>query len=394
MQHKSNILSKLQSWLSGDSRRQDEIVLEQQAQKDNFLKDAIDGYRLFPETDHLHVTQELRQRLNQKSQQKRTKLVPIWMRYAASIIIIIFAVATLYWVNPIATANIAQEKTQIDNQQVSKPNQIITTDNLAVDPPTPSEKLASENVRPSTKITKPEVQDRTESPHTRIPDDVEDNQPLDHDIVTTQPSTKNTQSPTINLAEESTLDMALDYEPDAIQILPKKEMRTLIFVDPNKKPISGVTLNISNEESLEGISNQLGQIQTTLRNKKLEVNRIGYQPISIPPKTDSVALFVLQPITQQENSESFGKRKKLKSHDEVIAYPSVGVDSLTRYLQKITDMLPQKQFTITFTVHVDGTLSDPSPKDSLSIQLFNLLQSGPVWVVPAGKDNGKGVFQY
>lgn len=75
-----NWQQKLNQWLTGDANRRDEAHLDEMAQQDPFLADAMEGYRATPTGQHARNVTRLKAKLRQ---QNRTEKGLPWMKIAA-----------------------------------------------------------------------------------------------------------------------------------------------------------------------------------------------------------------------------------------------------------------------------------------------------------------------
>jgi len=96
-QHKG-LLKLLQKWLKGEATWKEENQLSKLAEEDAFLADALQGYQSVPESDHSAKIEKLREKLSPDQKKVAIFSLPL-MRVAASIAIIVFAIATLWYLN-------------------------------------------------------------------------------------------------------------------------------------------------------------------------------------------------------------------------------------------------------------------------------------------------------
>lgn len=106
MKKDQTFIQSLKGWLSGDAGLKQERELQQLAQDDPFMADALEGYQAVPEDDHVQKLQQIRNRLAGKEEKKRG--FPIWLRVAAGGAILIVALFALRWVNNVSNTQIGQ----------------------------------------------------------------------------------------------------------------------------------------------------------------------------------------------------------------------------------------------------------------------------------------------
>lgn len=106
MKKDQTFIRSLKGWISGNAGLQEERELQQLAQDDPFLTDALDGYQSTAGEDHdLHL-QSLRKRLAIKDEKRRG--LPILLRVAAGGAILIAALFALQLVNSGASDQIGE----------------------------------------------------------------------------------------------------------------------------------------------------------------------------------------------------------------------------------------------------------------------------------------------
>ena len=90
-------MENLRRWLRGEAGRQTEQQLEKAAANDPFLADALEGYRQFPEGDHEAALGRIRNRLQQRTADRKGGFV-LW-RIAAAVVFVIIAGGVFWMVN-------------------------------------------------------------------------------------------------------------------------------------------------------------------------------------------------------------------------------------------------------------------------------------------------------
>lgn len=79
----------LKKWLSGDATHTDESEMETRSHSDEFLAEALEGYREFPDDDHQWHLDNIRERLPR--QKRRSPVLFYLPRIAAAVIVVIAA---------------------------------------------------------------------------------------------------------------------------------------------------------------------------------------------------------------------------------------------------------------------------------------------------------------
>ncbi len=419
MSKRSDLLAQLRAWLRGETRRSDEARLEERARTDEFLSDALSGYRAHPEHDHVAATERLRQRLRERTSRER-RVIPLWTRYAAGLALLIVAAGLFYRVNQAPRQDLAQERAGESRQlPVDTPREETTNDEIVPAPATADEPTEREEAEEAPPVETP-AQPRQEPPPPAPPekeaiaelDEVaeeeitmeSEEEALREEITGTSrglATQKKEQAGAIQADSQEQIQSAedrvpaplADYSARSMVHVPPDSLRSFRFVDPSGQPIPGAQLQIRSTRETLGQSNQQGFVQTIYQETPLQVQRQGYIPINIPPRTDTSALVVLYPVRPTVLKDTRSRLQPDTVSVPMEAYPMVGIDSLTRYVQDRMPY-PRRLLRVYFTVDTEGQLSNPEPGDGFSLRLFQILQEGPVWVVPVGVDSVRTSFRY
>lgn len=418
MNNRSDLLAQLRAWLRGEARRSDEARLEERARTDEFLRDALSGYRAHPEHDHVAANERLRQRLRERTSRER-RVIPLWTRYAAGVALLIVAAGLFYWVNQTPQQNLAQERaddareqpadtprdetTNEDNESApATTDEAMEREEEEVPPPaeTPAQ-ARQEPVPPPPPVAPPEEEAIAESDEVAGDEMIESEEMVQEEIARDSRGLavqKKEQARAIEAVPQEPIQRMDDSSPADYSVRSLLQpltdsLRSFRFVDPSGQPVAGAQLQIRATREILGQSNQRGFVQTAYQEMPLQVQRQGYIPINIPPRTDTSALVVLQPVQPTAFKETRSRLQADTTAFPLEAYPIVGIDSLTRYVQDRMPY-PRRLLRVYFTVDTEGLLSNPEPSDDFSLRLFQILQEGPVWVVPVGVDSVRTSFRY
>jgi hypothetical protein len=417
MNNRSDLLAQIRAWLRGDTRRSDEARLEERARTDEFLRDALSGYRAHPEHDHVAANERLRQRLWERTSRER-RVIPLWTRYAAGLALLIVAAGLFYWVNQTPQQNLAQERADDAREQpADAPRDETTNEDIEPAPATTDEAMEREEEEVLPPVETP-AQVRQEPVPVAPPEEeaiaeleeVAGDEMIESEEMVQEEIARDSRGLAVQKKEQARAIEAVpqeqiqrmedrppaplaDYSARSKVRMPSDSLRSFRFVDPNGQPVAGAQLQIRATREILGQSNQQGFVQTAYQETPLQVQRQGYIPINLPSRTDTSALVVLQPVQPTAFKETRSRLQADTTAFPLEAYPIVGIDSLTRYVQ---DRLPypRRLLRVYFTVDTDGQLSNPEPSDDFSLRLFQILQEGPVWVVPVGTDNVRTSFRY
>lgn len=422
MNKRSDLLAQIRAWLRGEARRSDEARLEERARTDEFLRDALSGYRAHPEHDHVATNERLRKRLHERTNRQR-RVIPLWTRYAAGLALLIVAAGLFYWVDQAPDQNLAEERSDepreepLDNSPDEEMANNTTPRPLTLDeaeeekdqpgvdpPPQPQEEPAAPPPPPP--VAPPEEQEAI----AKLEEVAEEEVAVESAEEIQEEITRSTRGLAARKQEQAGVVEAVpreqiqrmedrppaplaDYSARSMVRMASDSLRSFRFVNPKGQPVAGAQLQIRATRETLGQSNQQGFVQTAHQETPLQVQRQGYIPINIPPRTDTSALVVLYPVQANAFKNTRSRLRPDTTSVPMEAYPAVGRDSLTRYVQ---DRLPypRRLLRVYFTVDTDGQLSNPEPSDDFSLRLFQILQEGPVWVVPVGVDSVRTSFRY
>lgn len=115
---KGHIKPLLTRWLRGETGWKEESRLENLSREDEFLSDAMEGYRRFPEADHTGSLDRLRARL---APEKRRPMV-LFYRVAAAVALLAVAGSAFWVLNRPEDTGLAQEMAK-SAQEPAKPDE-------------------------------------------------------------------------------------------------------------------------------------------------------------------------------------------------------------------------------------------------------------------------------
>ena len=95
----NSIGDKLRKWLAGDATLQDERNLDQLAEEDPFLKDALEGYRQFTEDDHQERLNALKAKLQKQPSSYGSTPVYRLPRIAAAVALLLALGSLWFYIN-------------------------------------------------------------------------------------------------------------------------------------------------------------------------------------------------------------------------------------------------------------------------------------------------------
>ncbi|MFN7119723.1 MAG: TonB family protein [Saprospiraceae bacterium] len=110
----------LKKWLDGSITWQEERELEQLAQGDALLADALDGFRAMPEGNHTQPIARIKARLQERTQRKQRGLIFYLPRMAAAAAIVAALAVGIWFLNgkENAKSEIANQQPEVSSPQV------------------------------------------------------------------------------------------------------------------------------------------------------------------------------------------------------------------------------------------------------------------------------------
>lgn len=91
-------MERLRRWITGEATHEEERQLDQLAEEDPFLAEALEGYRRHPEGRHAERVEQLKARVREKGRRKRTVLFYL-PRAAAAAILLAIAAGGFWYIN-------------------------------------------------------------------------------------------------------------------------------------------------------------------------------------------------------------------------------------------------------------------------------------------------------
>lgn len=384
----------LRKWIIGEATRTDEAQLDKAAQEDAFLADALEGYRQHPQGDHEARLQELQQRLRHRTRRDRALIGRVDWRMVAGVALVIGLFGIFYEINrPFSSPDLAQE-TPPKNERTTASQPESSGGTTA-----PS---ASDEAEPAPTLDQNTEKAEKQSGANELPssarDIIEDNRV--EEVFETE---DRSQQGTIR-SEESTTARAVEKKsiptnaPQQVQLLPPRQedliARRGTIVDGSGTPLSGIQVKDAATGMVLTETNEQGEFRSDSRSRLLLIDTPQYQSVRWSADRGEGGYLMLQP---RVSSDAPAMQPARLPEPVGPAYPSVGYDSLRTWLSgRLAPPSPSVQ--LSFRVEASGALSAPrfnNPNDrSRGQELFELLQKGPVWVVPFGQDSVRVNFVY
>ena len=424
----------LKKFISGSISSLEENELNSLAEEDPFLQDALDGYKMEPNTDHSRVVNEIIESKNQSANLQRKIL-----KYAASLVLLISAGIWLF-------AYLAPETSDSNKQQIvestsadnSKESYAMNNDgneselskeqeeqlNLTSSSPVPDEpftkSLETKKEKIGGAVTKsqeplqtitiesdkevaadfseqnslPKTQQGSEElahAKQRIPFDTLEKSELD-DLV-------NILNESEDVVKTADLSDALETKDDVYNITGK-------VLDMDGEVLIGATLFLQGTEF--GSTTDLNgnfELNLPTQDGTLEIHYLGYESLFIPvSKVNSQSKIILNPsdvlldevVVTSVGASSRKERNKANSNgsinnsEQILGYPSGGFSKFEKYLED-NKVYPKSEkeddnhgeVEVQFIIRENGQLDSLEIVQSLGYILDNeairLFKEGPKW---------------
>lgn len=393
-EREQNIVAALRRWITGEITRKEEMTLDQQAGDDPFLREALEGYRRFPQANHQAGLERLKQRLPQQNKKNRRIVIAMPYRIAAGVAILL--AAGIFWlINPAGTPELAQMEKKEQAAETTAGAARDDADTPARPPvveevrpgPTQLDVVPQDQIAEAAEATPPpvsEYKERTIDLEDEAPTAIAQNETTEeNDLLVPIPSRKRSEmaveseendsglaaapkpaSPAAKMdASRSSNSNEREQAAAASPPSPRSSDLTLGGVkmeapggsrlingqvlDPAGAPLKGV-LVVTPGERVGTVTNDNGQYKILLDDnvKDLQFQRTGFAPqrVSLPDNGDfiSVTLGESSATIAQLSETSAQVRNRKKANPQVtgtlsednVAQPMVSSRRFERYLQR------------------------------------------------------------
>lgn len=436
------------NWLWGRVTNSQERVLIEEAEEDPFLAEAMEGYELFPESDHIQTITRLKQKLRNRN--KRSYFKP-WS-IAASIIFIVGAGLIIWSLNPLAppqlSDNILQKElkpsettntfrsrskeTTLKNLPEDSESQISAPKGSSVPnpaPPNPGQRangpthiklnrrektppyLAEHKIEPAKKskaISSPRVAKPIHSMDEEVlapkprPQILDETPQMKEEIAYDNVASTGSVSPKV-----VTIGKAIDATKDSLQFFPGSSIQTISgrITSPSGQPIIGaIVFSPSTEKSV--LTDDLGRfdLEYPTSNPKLAIKSSNF-------RTEAISINQVDTLDIIINAELLGGSSLRKSKNSIGNYyfqseenaktiippakPEGGFQQFQAYIEKemkypslAIENKVEGTVEIQFTIKKNGNLTNFKVLKGLGYgceqEAIRLLDEGPKWKFPIG----------
>ncbi len=417
-------LSALLNWIKGESTLQDERALEDLASKDEFLADALEGYRKFPKENHAAAITRMKVQLRKRT--KKRGMVFYAVRAAAAVAFLVVAwlvVQNLLPPSETGSISMMEKQESVDVQAPPETVESIGTQS------------SQEEVIAETNQDVAENTTRRISPPISAKEDlavVTQKQKVPEDPPTPLADLKTPETPAIPKVEKPVEEIAVALqkekmeakerfmEPGAIRMAPKAMTSEPSAGVLSSRKISGKVTGQNGEPIIGATVLQKGTNKGAVTDfdgnfsleviapAPLSVSYIGYQTREISMDDRTQYIITLTEAMASELSEVVvtglsDKKAKARREATKSPEPENGFKSYEKYLSESLIYPPSAKANditgkvrLQFRVNPDGSLSDFIVLDSLGFgcdeEAIRLLKEGPKWK-PAGMQNYSVAFR-
>lgn len=140
-----HIVNSLRRWIQGDIDQKEENRLDHQAREDDFLGEALEGYRRFPASNHGDRLERMREQLQKNTQRRKPAgLLLSWPYRVAAAAAVLLAVGLFWWLNPAPRAELAAAEQQESRAEERDDAAELSTETTAADAPLANTEPAAE----------------------------------------------------------------------------------------------------------------------------------------------------------------------------------------------------------------------------------------------------------
>lgn len=432
-------MENLRRWLRGEAGRQTEQQLEKAAVNDPFLADALEGYRQFPEGDHEAALGRIRNRLQQRTGERKGGFV-LW-RIAAAVVFVIIAGGVFWMVNdrfalenkdmafepaPAQSEESMEQKALTDSVS-ALPETLTSVESKTADPGTapadPAKGIAETRIeRPvADKPTLSEIKapspialadEKRNAPPP--PAHIVDGVPMkDADVAQGEIAVADEAKKPDNTVKETEAftwaDLEDEFEKDTLNVIPPEERQYIIgtILAENDDPMNGVNVSALGTQ-LTTMTNIRGQFKLKWQAdiEKLEFYYNGYEktlanvqgPGTLSVKMTQLADLELSEVTLTTEPVPAAAKAKKTFIGKSRVQPVGGYDALKKYVRQNKlkpEGISSGEVLLQFVVQSDGSLTSikalQSTAKSLEAEAIRLLTQGPPWENPT---NGPEVVEH
>jgi len=442
-------ISQIRKYFNGELNATAMHQLEQEALDDPFLMDALEGYEAVGKDQQGNLN-ELADRLQERTAEKRGRVIP-WKVWAiAASVLVVLTIGGLWMRNSEPTPQKERVADVVVTPQTDKKQSIASKDTVvsSTPPAKPVETRVAQNIKPAPvlksikqPVAKPTdnaiyQQEISATDKQAVAGSVSSADNLAKQVPAAAPlqfkspanKTDNTQQLSETVVMGYTSQTKKDSLDNAIALRRSKKAKTygssvlpgkvdgltVIPADPKSQaeasritgiilskgdgsPVIGAAIRIkgTNKSTVTDVNGKFALSASPASNETLDIASIGFERKQVSAKVGDSLKVELNDASNSLNEVVVSRGHKTDADDEPLpesAHPQNGWSNFKKYLQS-NAVLPDGTIgnvNVSFTVGVDGSLSDFKIKKSLNAvadqKAIDLIKNGPSWV---GNNNHK-----
>lgn len=440
LESKYNSITWIRKWLRGDLRRPDEVHLQQAANEDPFLAEALEGFQQAQSKDFEGDINRIRERLDQRiSEKPNRRLFPI-LRIAAGIAALFIVGWLFYQIN--SSPEQLEAFVQVPSTEQEPPADLEAKKSS----PQAEEEIAAEEAEvasPSTTsaptTSRARTEDRTTSKQQKkeiappsLPAVTEETAPIGHQEAFAEdqddqfaPKNEADNGPTIDeLADVGITDLDLEA-PTKIKpqfdstFAGNRQSSMTRKIEGNVSDVFGAPLSTASiyitELDKEVVTDLNGHFEFELEEHEsaqlLEVESVGYQRTVVEIDREESLDIILNPALNnaplvtnsiiRESSAGTTMKRSKEATKPLPAQPEVGFRSYRKYIRKSmktpTDPSLKGIVQLSFIIDPNGKpnniIVEKSLHEAYDQEAIRLLKEGPIWLYPGYKGTYRFEFK-
>lgn len=391
-------LQLLRKWLSGDATHTDEAEMETRARTDEFLAEAIEGYRAFPDDDHQWHLDNIRERLARKKN-KRLGILIYLPRVAAAVLVL----AAAWWLLMPLLSPDGAELAQAEQKNTQQPRKEADLKAQGTEEVFPSE---NEELPPNEEAFTEPVAPPSEHADIEKPPSPAEPMAIETDTPARRtPGATLLPPPAVTINDQAdTASPALNADEMAAQDAPAQlEVKGKVLDAESGQPLIAATVQVLGTDA-GAITDVNGNFSLSVpeENARLLISYTGYQNAEVTASPGMPVTVQLQPATEALSEVVVTSRKKTTTKEIASAAhvipgdnpaPKGGWKKWERYLRRKLNYPEEAraqgvkgEVTLRFVINEAGKPTRISVVKSLGSgcdeEAIRLLQNGPKWQPP------------
>ncbi len=385
MPYKNKNISRILKYLNNELSDKDRYAFEREMEADPFLMDAVEGYEHMNPTEIDHLLNQLQERMPHNNK----KIMPLWLKIAASVFFII-GISTLFFISNNKNSDPLLSKQQ--ELPINKPlEDTLSSASKKTVKKEIDDNIVEENIQDtisSRKITTSRISTQIikETSVAKLPrndlnfkkEEIEKDSSLSSDLVQeSEFTTEKRNNILIGTIEGDKIKMdkslyASDLEVDQNVLKDSFIQYSGKVVDENGTPIPGVTI-IEEGKPNGTITDTDGKftLKTSKKESLLSFDFIGFKQKKLLANKDSIGEVVLEnetlaldevvTIGYGTKSKSRVKEKTEEVENNLIPTPLIGIKKFKRKIERslqLPENFSNKEIRVNIIVSESGEIAD------------------------------------